>query len=135
MRNVKMTIHQLEYKGLNIIDVVGTVELAIDIEASTIHVFDIQQIVEPEYDFVTKGFRLSEGFYKMAGVLKEKPLFLVGKELPLEQWIEVQCWIFYCSKQTIKHYENGKMINFVKHQFAQLEETKKYYSNYISRLK
>ena len=130
-----MTIHQLEYKGLTIMDEIGTVELAIDSKVSTIHVFDTQNIVEPEYDFATKGYRLSEGFYKMAGVLKEKPLLLASKELVLEQWIEAHCWIFYCSKQTIKHYEDGKMLIFAKHQFAQREEIKKYYSNYILRLK
>lgn len=130
-----MTIQQLEYRGLNLMDVVGTVELAIDSKVNTIHIFDTQQIVEPEYDFITKGYRLSDGFYKMAGILKEKPLFLTNKELPFEKWIENHCWIFYGSKQTIKCYENGQMTSYAKQQFAQLEATKKYYSKYISRLK
>ena len=130
-----MTIHQIEYKGLNLMDIVGTVELAIDSIVSTIHIFDTQQIVEPEYDFATKGYRLSEGFYKMVGVLKEKPLFLAGKDLSLEEWIEAHCWVFYCSKQTVKKYENGQMTIFSTQDFAQLEATKNYYLNYISRLK
>ena len=135
MRGVKMTIQQLEYKGLNLMDVIGTVEIAIDSKVNTIHLFDTQQIVEPEYDFVTKSYILSEGFYKMAGILKGKPLFLGNKELSFEQWIEAHRWVFYCSKQTIKCYENGQMTIYSKQQFAQFESTKKYYSKYILRLK
>lgn len=135
MRGVKMTIQQLEYKGLNLMDIVGTVELAIDAKNSTIHVFDVQQIVEPEYEFVTKSYILSEGFYKMAAVIKAKPLFLSGKELTLDGWVQAHRWVFYCSKQTVKQYENGNMTVYHKAQFLELGASGNYYSNYILRLK
>jgi hypothetical protein len=70
-----MKIQELEYKGLNLLDVVGTVEIAIDTINKTIHVYDVQQIVEPEYHFQSKAFVLSDGFFNMARVLKQKQFF------------------------------------------------------------
>lgn len=130
-----MTIHQLEYKGLNLMDVVGTVELAIDTKVKTIHIFDTQQIVEPDYDYVSKGYRLSDGFYKMADVLKKKPFFSTEIGITTVQWINMYRWVFYCSKQMIKQYENGCIRVYTKDQFSLLEKDETYYLNYISRLK
>ena len=71
-----MPILQLEYRGLNLYDLVDTVEIAIDADLQMIHIYDTQQIVEPEYDFSTKSYMLSEGFWKMAKTIKEKQFFL-----------------------------------------------------------
>ncbi|MCH7321710.1 aminopeptidase [Solibacillus sp. MA9] len=134
-----MQIQQLEYKGLNLMDVVSTVEIAIDAMRNTVHVYDTQQVVEPEYDFVTKGYRLSEGFYKMAGVIQAKPLFLAHKELMLFEWVEAHRWVFYCSKQKIKEYEQGQFHIIHRDQFSSIVQSdtynQKYYSKYVNRLK
>lgn len=134
-----MQMQQLEYKGLNLMDVVSTVEIAIDATRNTVHVYDTQQVVEPEYDFVTKGYRLSEGFYKMADVIHAKPLFLGHKQLMLLEWIEAHRWVFYCSKQTIKEYEQGQFHIIYKEQFSSIEQSvtynQKYYPKYVNKLK
>lgn len=134
-----MQIQQLEYKGLNLMEVVSTVEIAIDACTTTIHIYDTQQVVEPEYDFATKNYLLSDGFYKMAGVLKAKPLLLSNKEMTLLSWIDAHRWVFYSSNQTIKEYEQGQMHTIQQEQFPFLELNtdfnKKYYSKYVNRIK
>lgn len=134
-----MPIQQMEYKGLNLMDVVSTVEIAIDAAHHTVHVLDTQQVVEPEYDFVTKGYRLSDGFYQMAAVLQAKPLFSNDKECELYQWIETYRWVFYSSKQTIKEYVQGQFHIIHREQFPVIEQPtmfhQKYYSKYVNRLK
>lgn len=134
-----MHIQELEYKGINLMDVVGTVEIAIDSDLNTIHVYDTDQIVEPEYNFKTKNYVLSEGFYKMAKVLKEKQFFLKNNENNLNNWIESHCWIFYSSKNSIKEYMDGEMgllqmASFINENDAP-EVDSKYYRKYINRLK
>lgn len=104
-----MTIQQLEYRGLNLHDVIGSVEIAIDADLNTIHIYDTDYIVEPEYDFLTKTFTLSEGFWKMTSVLKEKQ-FLLNDVKSLELWVESLKWIFYSSGHSIKIYEQGEMV-------------------------
>ena len=126
-----MVIQQLEYRGLNLLDEIGSVEIAIDADVNTIHIYDTDHIVEPEYDFSTKNFKLSEGFWKMANVIKEKQLFLSGVEKSLEMWVESFQWIFYSSGSSIKMYNQGKMT--VYNNFSK-ESKKLLYAKYFSRL-
>ena len=130
-----MKIQELEYKGLNLLDVVGTVEIAIDTINKTIHVYDVQQIVEPEYHFQSKAFVLSDGFFNMARVLKQKQFFLDHYEEHLEQWIELHQWIFYSSNQSIKIYRNGKIVVNNLTDSESIEQQEIYYPKYFLRLK
>ena len=79
-----MKLNELEYKGLNLFDEIGAVEIALNAKHQTIHVYDTAQIVEPEYHFASKNYVLSEGFYKMATVLMQKQFF----EKKLEQSLQ-----------------------------------------------
>ena len=126
-----MKIQELEYRGLNLLDVVGTVEVAIDAANKIIHIYDIQHIVEPEYHFQTKSYTLSEGFFKMASVLKQKPFLQNNKEDNLNFWVAQYTWIFYCSNQSIKYYRHGKMIVPTKNQLEGQEHF--YYPKYLHR--
>ncbi len=66
-------IYQMEYRGLNLFDEISTVELAIDEENQTIHIFDVGQVVSPPiFNFDVSAYELSDGFYKMADVLRHK---------------------------------------------------------------
>lgn len=130
-----MKIQELEYRGLNLMDVVGTVEIAIDANKKTIHVYDKQQIVEPEYHFQTKSYILSEGFFKLAKVLKQKQFFLLSNVENLEQWVQMHQWIFYCSNDSIKKYSNGEMVVIQNNQLKQFETESQYYPKYFSRMK
>ncbi|WP_041865718.1 hypothetical protein [Solibacillus silvestris] len=126
-----MVIQQLEYRGLNLHDVIGSVEIAIDADLNTIHIYDTDHIVEPEYDFLTKNFKLSEGFWKMANVIKEKQLFLSNDEKNLDVWIESFNWFFYSSGPSVKIYKLGEMVVF-KNDYINIE--KLLYEKYFSRL-
>ena len=126
-----MVIQQMEYRGLNLHDVIGSVEIAIDADLNTIHIYDTDHIVEPEYDFLTRNFKLSEGFWKMAGVIKEKQLFLSNDEKRLDRWIESFKWVFYSSGQSIKIYTQGVMVNF---KIGYIDNEKLLYEKYFSRL-
>lgn len=105
-----MKIQELEYKGMNLVDEVGTVEIAIDSVLKTIHIYDTQQIVAPEYEFLTKSYQLSEGFFNMATVLKQKQFFLETDENNLLKWVNAHTWIFYCANQSVKIYTDEQMI-------------------------
>ena len=121
----------MEYRGLNLHDVIGSVEIAIDADLNTIHIYDTNHIVEPEYDFLTKNFKLSEGFWKMAGIIKEKQLFLSNDEKRLERWIESFKWFFYSSGQSIKIYKQGVMVDY---KIGYIDNEKLLYEKYFSRL-
>ena len=127
-----MPIQQLEYRGLNLYDVVDTVEIAIDEDLKTIHIYDTQHIVEPEYDYSTKSYILSADFWKMAKIIKEKQFFLKNDENNLNLWVTPFKWVFYSSNQTIKVYESGKMNV---HQISTCSEDMLLYEKYFSRLK
>lgn len=126
-----MVIQQMEYRGLNLHDVIGSVEIAIDADLNTIHIYDTDHIVEPEYDFLKKNFVLSEGFWKMANVLKEKQLFLSNDEKSLVIWIESYKWIFYSSGMSIKIYNYGEMVVYNN---SSIVKKKLLYEKYLSRL-
>ena len=126
-----MVIQQMEYRGLNLNDVIGSVEIAIDANLNTIHIYDTDHIVEPEYDFLTKNFKLSEGFWKMAGIIKEKQLFLSNDEKNLDRWIVSFKWVFYSSGQSIKIYKQGVMVNY---KIGYIDNEKLLYEKYFSRL-
>ncbi|MFS0875389.1 aminopeptidase [Solibacillus isronensis] len=126
-----MVIQQMEYRGLNLHDVIGSVEIAIDADLNTIHIYDTNHIVEPEYDFLTKNFKLSEGFWKMAGTIKEKQLFLSNDEKRLDRWIESFKWVFYSSGQSIKIYKQGVMVDY---KIGYIDNEKLLYEKYFSRL-
>lgn len=126
-----MQIQELEYRGLNLMDAIGTVEVAIDAANKKIHIYDTEHIVEPEYHFQTKSYTLSDGFFKMASLLKQKQFFLKNSEENLERWVEQYTWIFYCSNQTIKYYDDGKMSVPTKNQLRDQENF--YYAKYLYR--
>lgn len=135
----KMKLNELEYKALNLMDEVTTVEIALDEKKQTIHVCDLANAVEPEYDFVTKKYKLSEEFYKMAEVLMQKQFFERKIDQTLEQWVNFVTWNFYSSKRTIKSYKFGKMHICTYEQFHSMSEQHwvefGYYPKYVKRLK
>lgn len=103
-----MQLSEMEYKGLNLMDEVGTVEIALDEERNAIHVFDVNHIVEPDYHFSDKTYVLSDGFAKLAEVLKSKYFFVEKKDMEIAKWIESFTWQFYSSNRTVKTFKNGE---------------------------
>ena len=133
-----MRLSEMEYKGLNLMDEVGTVEIALDEERNVIHVFDINHIVEPEYHFSDKTYVLSDGFAKLAEVLKSKYFFVEKKDLELAEWIGSFTWQFYSSNQTVKTFKNGEFTIIPVDALSSKEESALiqmgFYPKYVDRL-
>lgn len=133
-----MAFNELEYKGLNLLDQVGTVELAINAQLKVIHVYDTQQIVDPEYDFQTKNYRLSDGFFQMASVLMQKQFIDATKDGQCQTWVDTITWLFYGSRNCVKAYKNKEMSVVQVEQFSQSSEQQwmeqGYYSKYVYRI-
>ncbi|QSB10306.1 hypothetical protein JTI58_00890 [Lysinibacillus fusiformis] len=109
-------IYQMEYRGLNFLDEVSTVELAIDEEKQTIHIFDVGQVVSPIFNFDVSAYELSDGFYKMADVLRHKKILTkqqTGSDLTLSEWLIMNNAYFYIPQKRIKKYVNGSIIEIV----------------------
>lgn len=100
-----MQLSELEYKGLDLCDKVTTVEIAINERRNVVHIFDLNQVVEPTYNFQKKAFELNDGFFTFVEVLKSKYFFVEKRDLPLSDWIESLTFQFYCSKRSIKTYK------------------------------
>ncbi|MGN7114870.1 hypothetical protein [Lysinibacillus odysseyi] len=105
-----MQLSEMEYKGLNLMDEISTVEIALDEEKSIIHIFDTNYVIEPIFDFVSREYVLSEGFYQFAEVLKSKYFFVEKRQMPIHDWIGSFTWQFYGSNQTVKSYRDGKFF-------------------------
>lgn len=126
----------MEYRGLNLLDDISTVELAFDLSAEVIHVFDTNQVVEPEFNFTTKSYQLSDGFYKMAKVLYEKQFIAPSEEETFESWVKRKTWFFYGSKKSILKYDGtniSKVINLESVNEVQIIKNH-LYKKYLSRL-
>lgn len=109
-------IYQMEYRGLNLFDEISTVELAIDEENQTIHIFDVGQVVSPIFNFDVSAYELSDGFYKMADVLRHKKILTnqqAGTDLTLSEWLIMNNAYFYTPQKRIKKYVHGSIIEII----------------------
>lgn len=109
-------IYQMEYRGLNLFDEISTVELAIDEQRQSIHIFDAGQVVSPIFNFDVSAYELSEGFYKMADILRHKRILTnnqQGSDWTLSEWLITNNAYFYVPKQRIKKYVQGSIIEIV----------------------
>jgi len=125
-------IYQMEYRGLNLFDEISTVELAIDEARKTIHIFDIGQVVTPVFNFDVSAYELSDGFYKMADILRHKKILTgqqAASELTLSQWLITNNVYFYSPKQRIKKYADGSIVEIIDRDKEQL-----LFETYIERV-
>ena len=133
-----MRFYEMEYKGLNLLDEVCTVEIALDVECDTVHIFDTNYVVEPTYHFGRKEYELNEGFFKLAEVLNQKYFFVEKKSENLKTWIDSLTWTFYSSNQTIKCYQGNtfsiRPLKMVMNQDEQSLMNEKLYPKYVNRL-
>lgn len=110
-------IYQMEYRGLNLFDEISTVELAIDEEGQTIHIFDVGQVVSPIFNFDVSAYELSNGFYKMADILRHKRILTNqqpdSNELTLSEWLITNTAYFYMPQKRIKKYAQGSIIEII----------------------
>lgn len=109
-------IYQMEYRGLNLFDEISTVELAIDEDKQTIHIYDIGQVVSPIFNFDVSAYELSDGFYKMADILRHKNILTnqqADSDLTLSEWLIKNNAYFYIPNKRIKKYVQGSIVEIV----------------------
>ncbi|MDN4494575.1 hypothetical protein [Ureibacillus aquaedulcis] len=127
---------EVEYRGLNILDEISTVEIALDYQHNAIHIYDRNEVVEPEFNFSTRKYELSEGFFKMAKVLYNKRFFEVPSQA-VEQWIDERIWVFYGSKKSILKFDKAGVIEIPKDIFGngkQIPGGHPLYNKYVLRV-
>ena len=133
-----MKLYEMEYKGLNLLDEVCTVEMALDEASSIVHIYDTNYVVEPTYHFGRKEYELSEGFFKLAGVLQQKHFFLEKSGQNLEDWIDSLTWTFYSSNGLIKSFQRNTfsivLAKMVVDQDEQSLMNQQLYPKYVKRL-
>ena len=127
-----MKLNEMQYNGLNIWDEISIVEIAFDECRNIIHVFDTAMTVEPEYNFTNKQFELSDGFIKMAAVIKDKKYFTKNNET-LEQWIDRITWQFYCSSNKILTFKAKSFEKFNTKEFTVLTDEELYENNFYPK--
>lgn len=109
-------IYQMEYRGLNLFDEISTVEIAIDEEKQTIHIFDVGQVVSPIFNFDVSAYELSDGFYKMADVLRHKKILTnhqADNNVTLSEWLIMNNAYFYIPQKRIKKYMQGALLKLL----------------------
>lgn len=98
---------EFEYRGLNLLDEISTVEIMIDVDSKMVHIYDQNYVVEPEFDFSTKQYRVSHSFYQMTKVLYGKKFVDFHDVSDVEQWINQFTWIFYGSRKFLLIFNGG----------------------------
>ncbi len=127
-----MGILELEYKALNLMDQVCTVEVAFDPDNVTIHIFDLEQAVYPMYQFSNATFVVNDEFPKMEKLLLEKQFFTFKNNDKENEWERTLRWIFYSPEKAIQvligNSIYSEQLNFGGHNVV-------LYEKYCSRLK
>ena len=114
---------KLQYQGMNLLDQIATVEIAVDEYHNTIHLYDPESVVWPEYRGVTSGYVLSDGFEKMLKVLESKPFFVNWQQQNESNGLCGISWIFYKQQSHILK-SNNEIVNIMldyKNQYLNVE--------------
>lgn len=124
----------MEYKALNLVDEVCTVEITVQEDKRMLHILDLEDAVSPSYNFVEDQFVLSDDFQKMALVLKRKNILLFQNnyEVALEKWLKPLIIIFYRKKSILHVYSNGVMKDV---EISFLPEKSAFHLPYVERVK
>ncbi len=121
-------ILEIEYRGLNIFDEIGVVEIAIDNDSNVIHLYDQNQVVPPEYDFSTKSYVVNDSFINMTKVLNNKYFFSNNHDKNVNEWVEGITWIFYLPGKVFK-FENGEVKKIL-----EIHNVENLYEKYVLRI-
>ena len=118
---------QFEYKALNIVDEISTVELTLDTTIGCIHIFDQDGAVYPHYNFSTKQYEPNDEFWKMKEIIEHKHLASTF----FEEKKEDTKWVFYTPKRDI-YYITIKDEKFYTEKINKNDRIS--LSNYVNRL-
>lgn len=88
---------QFEYKALNLFDEISTVEITLDTINSSIHLFDQDGAVYPQFNFSTKQYEPNDEFWKMRETIEQK--YLAMKFFKEKK--EETKWLFYTPQRDV----------------------------------
>lgn len=85
---------KFEYRGLNLFDQIGIVQVAFEPTEKVIHLKDEEHIVWPDY-VGSEEYQLSDGFWHLVQILKKQYLFQQYEAEDIIVWINQFQWLFY----------------------------------------
>jgi len=85
---------KFEYRGLNLFDQIGIVQVAFEPTEKVIHLKDEEHIVWPDY-VGSEEYQLSDGFWHLVQTLKKQYLFQQYEAEDIIVWINQFKWLFY----------------------------------------
>lgn len=95
---------KFEYRGLNLLDEIGVVEVAYDSTEQIIHLKDHESIVWPNY-VGNDTYKMSDEFWNMAQTLQGQFLFRQYQKEQLNEWIDQFTWLFYQENKGILFFQ------------------------------
>ena len=101
---------QFEYKALNLFDEISTVEITLDTRNSSIHLFDQDGALYPQFNFSTKQYEPNDEFWKMKDTIEKKHLtmtFFMEKEGETK-------WLFYTPEKDVYCITNDNETLYTK---------------------
>lgn len=123
----------MEYKALNLLDEVCSVEIAIMEDKRELHILDIHKAVSPVYHFGRQAYEFTDDFYRMIQVLMSKKILFSNncKEMDEEQWLHQNTIYFYSENSNVITWGNHKISAF---KLASIEITPHFYLPYLKRV-
>ena len=116
------------------LDEVCVVEMTVDEERRTLHIFDRENAVSPSYHFVDKRFVLTDDFQKMAQVCIQKKILLLnnGDKILVEEWLQNIRIYFYTAASTVRLYQHGNINQIDMNESMSIEQL---HIPYMKRMK
>ena len=127
--------YQMEYRALNLLDEVCTVEITILEDEGILHIFDKEEAIVPIYNFTENQYELSEDFYKMANVLLGKKILMPKdiSNLSVDDWIN-RLTVYFYSKRCVQIYTEKVFESVALSDYQKLEEDGLIHTPYLLRI-
>jgi hypothetical protein len=95
-----------EYKALNLMDQIETIEITLDYAHRTIHIFDLNGITYPMYSVKNGEYVCSDEFLSLAKCVKEKYLAKTFFEFVQQSFN----WVIYSRKNRVLVQEKNQKV-------------------------
>lgn len=105
------SILHMEYKALNLLDEVCSVELAIMDDKKELHILDCHKAISPIYNFSVGKYKLNDDFYQMVRVLMKKKILFSNNcgEMSIDDWLDRNTIFIYSDPSKVFKNKNSKL--------------------------